>query len=308
MADYRKFQPRRGSDTANWRIIGAVLIVVGGLTALGVWAFGGDDNKNSAAGGPEIRLINDAGNANTSSTDGGQATNANANANTNTSVDEGVVVPAISSTEALAIATECSSAVSSASDGRGAALTFDIAGDNEAVTKLLEVLQAKKTPASFFITGGYATDHGDLVKRLIGAGYPVYSRGTATSKQYGTMTAAEVATDLQAAEEAISAVSGQSTKPFFRPARGETSAAQVKAAQSAGFCTILWTVDGSDWDDSQTVDGAVARVMEKAKDGSIILLHAGYDITPDVVSQVVTQLSAKDIRPVPLVDLVGAGD
>jgi peptidoglycan/xylan/chitin deacetylase (PgdA/CDA1 family) len=284
------------------------IVSVAILTALGVWAFGRGGSKTTNDT-PGIRLVNDTANSNTGSANGNANANANSNSSSNTNTTTGTVAPtSLTSDEMTAIVKQCSTALSSVSTGSGLALTFDISADNEATGKLLEVLKAKNTPASFFVTGSYAKDHSELLQRLINAGYPVYSRGTSVSKHFGTMTAAAVTSDLVSAESSIRAASDQTSKPFFRPPYGETTPDQVKAAQTAGYCTMLWTIDGNDWDNSQTVDGAVTRVMDKVKNGAVVLLHAGYDITPDVVTQLLAQLPAKNLVPVSLSSLFAPGD
>lgn len=295
MADYRRFQPTRPTTSINWRLIG---ISAGSLVVIvlfGTWVFGRGGDQVATDNEPSIRLINDV---NTDSLLSSEPTNANAN--TNTAVVAATVAPTIDSERVLA---GCPSALSSVGTEPAVALTFDIAADNEATAKLIETLKTKNIPASFFITAVGASELSTLLERLATAGFPVHSRGRSTTTRYGALPAVTIESDLTSADTAITAATGQTAKPFFRPPFGDTSPAATAAAKTAGYCTILWTVDANDWDSSQTVDGAVGRVLEKAKGGAIILLHAGYDITPAVVEKLATDIPAKSLRFASLAEL-----
>jgi hypothetical protein len=62
-------------------------------------------------------------------------------------------------------------------------------------------------------------------------------------------------------------------------------------------------VDGYDWQDGQTVEAAMTRIKPKLKAGAIILLHMGYDVTPQIVTSLLAELSTAQLSPVPLADL-----
>ncbi len=283
MADYRRYQPRRTTSSISGRTV-AIWVVAGVLViAVSTWLFRGRATPTDTGNGPDITLVNDQANTNQ------VVTNA---AVTNTSVTNTAVATtsSLSSATMATILQSCPNAVSQVGTSKRVALTFDIVDDGEAVTRLIDVLKAKSIPAAFFITGTYAVDHGSLLQEIVAAGFPVYSRGTSTSVKFGTAEAATVTSDLTTAEAKISAASGQSAKPFFRPARGETSAAAVTAARQAGFCTITWTVDGNDWDDTQTADGASTRVLDRLTNGAIVLFGAGYEITPTAVETLATEI------------------
>lgn len=262
--------------------LAVVAIVVGVLSGRG-----GSQSSNEA---PNIQLVNDQPDVNA-------ATNINQNANTNTSV------VANADPEIEGISNTCKSVVTSVGTQPLIALTYDIAADNEAINTLLEKISSQSIPTSFFVTGSYAAQHVELLQRIADAGIRVYSRGTASSKRYATLSASAVRQDLAQADESIEAAAGRSPKPFFRPPDGETSPEAVTAALEAGFCTVTWSIDTLDWDDTQTVDGAVQRVIDRAKAGHIILMHAGYDITADLTDRLATELVSRGFRLVTLSEL-----
>lgn len=299
MANYRRWQPSRPTASINWRLIAIAGGSLVAIVLLGTWVFGRGSDQVATSNEPSIRLINDVNTDSLLSTEP-----VNDNANTNTApVTTTTTAPTIDANRVLSA---CPNALSSIGTEPAVALTFDIAADNEATGKLIETLKAKNIPASFFITAVGARELSTLLERLAAAGFPVHSRGRSTTTRYGALPAATIEADLTAADEAISAATGQTAKPFFRPPFGDTSPSAAAAAKTAGYCTILWTVDANDWDSTQTVDGSVARVMEKAKGGAILLLHAGYDITPGIVDRLATDIPAKSLRFASLAELFPA--
>jgi peptidoglycan/xylan/chitin deacetylase (PgdA/CDA1 family) len=69
----------------------------------------------------------------------------------------------------------------------------------------------------------------------------------------------------------------------------------------------LWTVDAYDWQDGMTVAQAQERVMtavKKQAGGSIVALHAGYDITPELITTLAEQLKTEGYEIVTLATLL----
>lgn len=297
MTDFRRYQPRRASSPTPWRrwlVLGVVVIL---LVIIGQAVFGGKKssttsskkNTNSSTG---ISLLND----NTSTTNANVASLANSNSNTN-------APPAVADSWANFSVNTCSGVIGAFGAKKNVALTFDIAADNDQSKQVVQLLAQKKTPASFFSTGTFAEAHPDFLKTVSTAGYSVYNHG-AKSVDLTTLSAADVAASLLSADTSISAATGSSSKPLMRPPFGSTNAATTATAKSAGYCAITWTVDAFDWKDGVTADQAKQRVLDKLQPGAIILLHAGYDITPQFLPGLLTDLAAKGYTPVSLATLL----
>jgi len=288
MPDPRRYQSRRPSKQPSlWPRLVAVaalgLIVVVASRAF----FMSDENETTPRSQePTITLLNDVVDTNSSIPVISETKNTNAPLNTNLSVNTNTSTATIASTQ-------CQTALSRFSNGQRVALTFDLAANNENVQSLLTVLTEAGVSATFFPTGTFTAKHPELIKSL-SQSFELGNHGYDV-KSYKDMTAAQVTDQLTRTSTAITTAGG-GEQPFFRPPYGESSDVLVKTARDKGYCTTLWTVDAFDWQQDQTVDGATARVLTKLQAGSILLFHAGYDITAETVRGVLAEAKTKGLE------------
>lgn len=274
MDNFRRYQPsfrtRRGPGPVVWvrRLIvaaGAVLVVVF------VWRLAQSEPRSSSANGNVAPLVDVAA----SNTNGAAASNTN-------------VAPGASALSAA----QCDAVKSRGGDRAHVALTFTAGSGAGQTERIRDLLKERGVPATFFISGQWAETHRDLAKSLADAGFTVgnatYDRSNPTD-----LTAVQLTEQLTKAETAIQAATGRSSKPYFRPPQGAENDAVVEAAQAAGYCTILWTVDAFDWQEGQTVDGAVARVLERGGNGAIIVLQVASDLVVDTLPKLIDAVKAK---------------
>lgn len=294
MSDFRRYQPRHSASVSGGRrwlwIVGGILLIV---IVWWVWPRGSSSDRQSTtntSSSDGISLVNDTlTNTNTPSTNTNSATTGS--------------VAAVPDSWTNFSVSSCPSTIGSFGTTQRAALTFDLSAANDQAKQLLQMLQQQRIPATFFSTGDFADKNAAFVKSVADAGFGVYSRGQ-KSVDMTTLSADAVATSLTSADTAISTATGRTAKPLLRPPYGNTSAALVSAANAAGYCVVTWSVDGFDWQDGTTADQVATRVIDKLAPGMIIDLHAGYDVTQEAVSAIVTQLKSKNYSLVSLADLL----
>lgn len=150
------------------------------------------------------------------------------------------------------------------------ALTFNVVWGEEYVPQLLEALKKNNVPASFFIGGQWAEDFPALTKQIAQEGHEIGNHGYSHPHPDNISRSANLA-EIKKTETAIENSCGVKTK-LFAPPYGERGDAVLKAAEDAGYHTILWSVDTIDW---QRPDPSVVvkRVMEKIHNGAIVLMH-----------------------------------
>ncbi len=300
MSNVQRYQPRRGrSQGGSWGRWVVVMVVVVGIAAVSLQLFKShpaEQAKKTSNTNDGIRLVTD--NANTSVA----PTNSSAtNSNTNTATVAGT-----SASWSGFSTTQCPNAISSFGKQHRVVLTVALSADNEQATQALEALKVAKVTADFFVTGTFAEKHSDLVKKVSQAGYPVYSQsydGTDLAKTKDV----DVATAITKTEAAIVAATGVSSKPIFRPPGGSYTPQTLKLLNQAGYCAVLWTVDAYDWQSASTLDQAQTRVMDaigNKNGGSIVALHAGYDVTPQLIAQLVPAIKATGAEIVSLATLL----
>ena len=304
MADIRRYQPRRSSNSGGGWVRWVVLIVMVIIVAVVVKSLIGSKKTPSPArttgkaASTGIDLVTD----NANSAINTAPTNAAVNGNTNSTTNTNTAVIATSGSWKNFSVTSCSAAISSAGVKKQVALTFAVSAANDQVNQVLEVLKKAAVPADFFVTGAFAEKNPAVVKTISQDGFSVYSQSY-DSTDLTKLTSAGVTSAITKAEAAIISATGISPKPIFRPPSGSFTTQTVKLLNQAGYCAILWTVDAYDWQDGITAAQAQDRVMtalDKQSGGGIVALHAGYDVTPSLVTSLLSTLKTQGYTVVSL--------
>jgi peptidoglycan/xylan/chitin deacetylase (PgdA/CDA1 family) len=99
---------------------------------------------------------------------------------------------------------------------------------------------------------------------------------------------------------------------FFRPPHGSHTPLMARAVREEGMMMVTWDVSAGDW---ATTDGELVarRVLEKARGGSIILLHDGIDgnlgadrtVILTALPLILSGLRDRGLKPVTLDKLLG---
>jgi peptidoglycan-N-acetylglucosamine deacetylase len=164
---------------------------------------------------------------------------------------------------------------------RWIALTFDAGSDAGNTTAILDLLAARHVHATFSLTGAWARANPQLARRIARDGHVIVNHTdthrsfTGASTGAPALTSAERASQLARADASIMAITGVSTKPWFRPPYGDIDASTpVDAARSGYRSVLLWTVDSLGWKGLAPAS-VVARCLDGATPGGILLLHVG---------------------------------
>lgn len=294
MDNYRRYQPyrtRRDLNPVPWV---RRLVVLAGIVLIVVFLarLGRSEPTSDSGNAPGGAGSGSAGNVAPLLTVAAGTTNGNVNAATTPSI------------RALTTA-QCPVPVSRGVDRKQVALTFTAGTGPGQTERLRDLLKERGVPATFFVSGQWAEAHAELAKSLADAGFTI---GNVTHDRTDptTLTAAQLTEQLDKADAAIQAATGRSSKPYFRPPQGQQNADVVATAKTAGYCTILWTVDAFDWQDGQTVDGAIERVRDRGGSGAIIVLQVASDLVVDIIPKLVDDLKAQGYTLVSLDALLAA--
>jgi peptidoglycan/xylan/chitin deacetylase (PgdA/CDA1 family) len=161
------------------------------------------------------------------------------------------------------------------------ALTFDAGSDLGYTASILDTLSAFGVQASFGITGAFAAEHPDAIRRMANEGHVVMNHSyehpsfTGTSSDDVVLTTAERQAELQRADEVIAPLIGHSTVPFWRPPYGDVDDSVLADVGAIGYATtVMWTIDSLGWKGLSEAD-IVARVLDRVEPGAIIVMHVG---------------------------------
>jgi len=189
------------------------------------------------------------------------------------------------------------------------ALTFDMCPVREGAgydAELVDMLIAKRIPATFFLSGRWMATHEAEVMAL--KDVPFFELGT-----HGQVHAHLPRLDADhQRNEIVPPVTLLETKyglraPLFRPPYGEYDDATVEVVRALGLRFILWDVVSGDPDPRLSRARMVERVTASVRNGSMIVFHANgkgrhtREVVEDLYQDLIRQ---RGLQPVTVTDLL----
>jgi peptidoglycan/xylan/chitin deacetylase (PgdA/CDA1 family) len=160
-------------------------------------------------------------------------------------------------------------------------LTFDAGSDLGHADAILETLRAAHVKATFGATGDWVRANPERARVMAADGHTFINHTqdhrsfTGRSTATRPLTSAERRAEVVNADATIFSLTGQHTRPWFRPPYGDTDGAVRRDVASAGFAyEVLWTVDSLGWRGANP-DAIVRRCVEGASPGAILMFHVG---------------------------------
>ncbi|WCT75392.1 glycosyltransferase [Sphingomonas naphthae] len=198
------------------------------------------------------------------------------------------------------------------------ALTFDDGPDPNWTPRVLDVLKAKKVPATFFVVGENALANYGLLRREVAEGHEVGNH-TYTHPNLGQASDRETEIELNANQRLFQAFTMRSMRlmraPYFGDAEPTTADEidPVLIGQRLGYLSVGLHVDPDDWKRpgvQHIIDETIAGVQASNGDrsGNVVLLHdAGGDRrqTVEALPIIIDRLRALGYRFVPVSELIG---
>jgi len=188
------------------------------------------------------------------------------------------------------------------------ALTFDSGWFYENTEALLDLLDEYNVKATFFARGLWVKEHPDLAKEIVNRGHDLENHSL-THGHMSTMSDAEVENEIRETTDIIKVTTGYLPQ-LFRPPYGEYDERILKILIEEGYpYTILWTVDSHDWAEELngvkiTKDYLANRVLSKASDNAIILMHVGGYETVNALPEIITGLRSEGYELVKVRDML----
>ena len=156
-------------------------------------------------------------------------------------------------------------------DRRSVALTFDDGPHRHGTPATLEILNAARVRATFFLVGEQVLRHPAVAAEIAAAGHDV---GVHCERHRSLLrlTPAQTRDDLARAEDIIARATGRAPC-LYRPPYGVLSTAALVQARRRGWTTVLWARWGRDWRARATPDTIVADAAGGLRGGEVVLLH-----------------------------------
>lgn len=178
------------------------------------------------------------------------------------------------------------------------ALTYDD-GPSDLTPALLDVLDAKAAPVTFFTIGWYMSQRPEVVKRAFDAGHEIGSH-TVSHKDLTAMSVAQATAEINDAAAQITGITG-STVTIFRPPFGYIT---DEVIASVGMPSVHWSVDPQDWR-KPGQQALIDATVPVANAGSIILMHDVWNDTIAVAPGVIDGLRDRGFVLVTVTQLFG---
>lgn len=199
------------------------------------------------------------------------------------------------------------------------ALTFDDGPSTSVTPELLDVLQVRKVPATFFVVGERVAAAPSIVRRTDRLGFAIGNH-TWRHEELTQLSSTAIEETLRRTARAVRAAGARMTE-LMRPPYGLIDARVRAVVQRMGLTPVLWTIDPRDWDGISS-DAIVTRVLHALHpDGvNLVLLHDGVTNSPRTlraVPEIIRRARARgycfaglgaDGRPAPPVPRLTVGD
>jgi len=172
------------------------------------------------------------------------------------------------------------------------AFECNVVWGTEFIEPMLDILRDKDVKITFFIGGEWAKDNPELLKRIAEEGHELGNHGYG-HKYHSKLDFGSNQREIKQTEEIVYKTTGIETR-LFAPPYGDYNDTTVRAAESLGYKTIMWSIDTIDWR-RDGVSRILERVFKKPHNGAFVLMHP----TPDTVKalpQMIDELRSRGFR------------
>lgn len=181
------------------------------------------------------------------------------------------------------------------------ALTFDAAWGADKTEGIMKTLREYEADATFFLVGFWVENNAEMAKKIAENGFEIGTHSN-THAHMSRLSKDQCVEDLRQSIRKIESIAG--VKPtLFRAPFGEYNNALIEAAESLNIKTIQWDVDSLDWMDKTTLE-ITQRVLNRVKEGSIVLFHNNSDHILDALPLVLERLKMRGFKCVRVSELI----
>lgn len=181
------------------------------------------------------------------------------------------------------------------------AISFDAAWGADYTEDLLGILKKYNIKTTFFLVGFWVDNYPEMVKRINEEGHEIGNHSSKHPKM-SQLSEKQITEELTSTADRIEAITGKKVT-LFRPPFGDYNNRLIETARGLGYQVIQWDVDSLDYKD-YGVDSIVNRVMNKVRNGSIVLFHNNATYTKDALPIILEKLQAQGYTIVPISELI----
>ncbi|MCB9129978.1 MAG: polysaccharide deacetylase family protein [Anaerolineales bacterium] len=184
-------------------------------------------------------------------------------------------------------------------------ISFDVQGDPATLYQILDILDQYGVRTTFFMQGEWVEQYPDAAKEIANRGHELGNHSW-THFNFSEMTAEEVTKELNDTEAIVKEVTGQTTKPYFRPPFGSRSTVSLQTAYDLGYTTIIWTYGADEWRDGATAQTIFDNVYGNKAPGALYYTHTDRQIIVDALPRVIEAFQADGYKLVTAGEILAA--
>lgn len=176
-------------------------------------------------------------------------------------------------------------------DEKVVALSFDASWGADKTLGILETLEKFDIKANYFVVGFWATKYSEELKKLSDSGRVEIGTHSNTHPHMNKKSKSEMKLELETSIKTIEEITSKKIE-LFRAPFGEYCDDLISVAEEMGLYTIQWDVDSLDWKNLSS--GEIAnRILNKVKNGSIVLMHNDGAHTLEALPAIISGLKNK---------------
>jgi len=183
------------------------------------------------------------------------------------------------------------------------AISFDDGPDKEITPKILDILKASGTKATFFVIGKKAAAETELIQRILNEGHLIGNHSFAHNNWYGFWSTKKITGDLKMTHTLMENHFNKKLR-YFRPPFGVTNPLIKKAVMNMQYTTIGWSLRSLDTM-IKSENRLLKRLKRKLKPGRIILLHDNVPQTLNILQDFISYAIESHYHFLPLDELTG---
>ncbi len=177
------------------------------------------------------------------------------------------------------------------------AMTFDD-GPSDQTTRLLNFLKENDIQVTFFLVGNRINSYSSIVKRQAAEGHEIGYHSYAHANQ-PSMSSEQITSDFRKTNSILKNLTGKEFTVWRTPGGDYNS----RVLSAVPVPHIMWSVDTLDWKNRNSYS-VYSAIVNRARDGSIILMHDLYGTTVDGATQAMKEMLAGDYEFVTVTELL----
>ncbi len=181
------------------------------------------------------------------------------------------------------------------------AISFDCAWGVDYTDTLLDVMAKNDVRCTFFAVQFWVEKYPEYVEKIVAAGHEIGTHSR-THPYMSKLSETQIRDELTTSSAAIEKLTGQKVT-LFRPPYGDYNNLLIDTCKDMGLYPIQWDVDSLDWKNLSATEIAM-RIINGAKNGSIILCHNNGLHTAEALPLIFSTLKNRGFTFVPIGELI----